>query len=170
MITNTQATVSVSTNANDALNALKAARATHPFRGTGFNNNIGFDDNEIIRSFEGIGFPTWEDDKDTSKKGTYIVVSFNGKKIALNSFIKDKYLLKPSGELEEWKQTEGFAKFVREHPFRPDMTETELLNTINAYNAECTRLAASSAKFSAIYGVSVQGGYAHQVGKFSIIG
>ena len=169
MVTNNQATVTVSTNANDALNALKAARATHPFRGTGYNG-IGFDDGEQIRSFEGIGFPTWEDDKDTEKKGTYVLVSFNGKRIALNSFVKDKYLLKSSGELEEWKQTEGFAKFVQEHPFRSEMTETELLNTINAYNVECTRLASSGAKFSAIFGVSVQGGYPHKVGKYSIIG
>ena len=92
MITNTQTTTAVTTDANAAIIALKAARETHPFRGTGYNG-IGFDNGEEIRSYEGVGFPTWEDNKDATKKGTYIVVSFNKKKVSLNSFIKDKFIV-----------------------------------------------------------------------------
>lgn len=168
MVTNTQSTTVATLSATDALAALKAAEARgYAFRGTG--NGIGFEDGEEIRSFEGIGFPTWEDDKD-DKKGTYIVVSFNGKKIAINSFIKEKFLLNNKGELTSWKGEGGFVEFISGHPIRPDMTETELLATINAYINEGNRLVAAHAKFSAIYGTSVQGGFAHRVGKYNIIG
>ena len=170
MITNTQSTVSVSTNANDALNALKAAKATHPFRGTGYNG-IGFDNGEEIHSFEGIGFPTWEDDEDAKKKGTYIVVSFNGKKIALNSFIKEKFVLFPSSEKPIlWKQEGDFVQFIEQHPFRPEMTDDEILKTIQAYNKEGERLVKAKAKFSGVFETSILGGYAHRVGKYNIIG
>lgn len=170
MITNTQTTTAVTTDANAAIIALKAARETHPFRGTGYNG-IGFDNGEEIRSYEGVGFPTWEDNKDATKKGTYIVVSFNKKKVSLNSFIKDKFILRPSAEEPIlWKQEGGFVQFIEQHPFRPEMTDEEVLKTIQAYNKECERLVKAKAKFSSVFETSVLGGYAHRVGKYNIVG
>jgi len=169
MITNTQATTLATLNASDALEALKKAKADgYAFRGTGYNG-IGFSDGEPITSFEGVGFPTWEDNKE-GDKGTYVFISFNHKKISLKSFIKDKFLLNTKGELTEWKATDNFAKFIVEHPFIPEMTDDELLTTINTYITEGSRLVANHAKFSAVFGVSVQGGYAHKVGKYNIVG
>lgn len=170
MITNNQTVTLTTTNANDALAALKAAKATHPFRGTGYNG-IGFNNGEKIRSYEGMGFPTWEDDKDKDKKGTYIIVSFNNKKVSLNSFIKDKFILRSSAEEPIlWKQEGGFVQFIEQHPFRPEMTDNEVLETIQAYNKECERLVEAKAEFSSVFETSVLGGYAHRVGKYNIVG